>query len=211
MKKVLILGASGQIAQQAIPLFLKEKNIGLTLFARHPKKIEHFKAENVEILKGDVMHFEELKKAIDGQNVVYANLAGDIDKQAANIIKAMDETKVKRLIFITSLGIYDEVPGAFGKWNHKMIDQYLKPYIKAAQIIEASDLDYTILRPAWLTDNDEIDYEITQKGEPFKGTEVSRKSVAALIVKMVHSPKLGIRESWGVNKPNTDGDKPSWY
>ncbi|GIN90107.1 hypothetical protein J6TS1_02460 [Siminovitchia terrae] len=46
-------------------------------------------------------------------------------------------------------------------------------------IIEASDLNYTVLRPAWLTDNDEIDYEITQKEVPFKGTEVSRKSVAS--------------------------------
>ncbi|MCY7939622.1 NAD(P)H-binding protein [Bacillus inaquosorum] len=29
------------------------------------------------------------------------------------------------------------------------------------EIIEASDLDYTILRPAWFTNKDEIDYETT--------------------------------------------------
>jgi NAD(P)H-binding len=27
----------------------------------------------------------------------------------------------KRLIFVTSLGIYDEVPGRFGEWNRRQI------------------------------------------------------------------------------------------
>ena len=45
----------------------------------------------------------------------------------------------------------------------------------------------------------------------YKGTEVSRKSVAALVVKLIDNPKLEIRKNLGVNKPNTDGDKPSFY
>jgi uncharacterized protein YbjT (DUF2867 family) len=148
---------------------------------------------------------------MEKQDVVYANLDGKLGKQAMNIVKAMNESGIKRLIFITSLGIYDEVPGKFGAWNKKMIGRYLGPYRKAAEVIEASNLKYTILRPAWLTDEDEIDYETTQKNKPFKGTEVSRKSVAALVVKLVDNPTSGIRKSLGVNKPNTDADKPSFY
>lgn len=41
----------------------------------------------------------------------------------------------------------------------------LPPFRRAADAIEASGLDYTVLRPAWLTDEDEV-------GEPFKGTHV---------------------------------------
>jgi uncharacterized protein YbjT (DUF2867 family) len=88
---------------------------------------------------------------------------------------------VKRLIFVASLGIYDEVPGKFGAWNHRQIGAYLPPFRRAADAIEASGLEYSILRPAWLTDKDEVDYETTERDEPFKGTEVSRKSVADLI------------------------------
>jgi len=77
----------------------------------------------------------------------------------------------------------------------------LDPYRKAAEVIEASDLDYTILRPAWFTDADEVDYETTQKGKPFKGGVVSRKSVAALVVKLAMSPELEVRHSLGVSKP----------
>ena len=36
-------------------------------------------------------------------------------------------------------------------------------YRKAADIIEASTLDYTIIRPAWLTFKNETDYEVTSK------------------------------------------------
>jgi uncharacterized protein YbjT (DUF2867 family) len=69
------------------------------------------------------------------------------------------------------------------------------------EIIEASDLDYTILRPGWFTNQDEIDYETTQKGEPFKGHDVSRKSVADFVVKLALTPGLEVRHSLGVNKP----------
>ena len=34
---------------------------------------------------------------------------------------------LKRLIFITSLGIYDEVPRAFGKWSRRTIGKDLIP------------------------------------------------------------------------------------
>jgi hypothetical protein len=57
------------------------------------------------------------------------------------------------------------------------------------------------LRPAWFTDEDEIDYETTQKGEPFKGSVVSKKSVTDLVVRLAESPELEVRHSLGVNKP----------
>jgi uncharacterized protein YbjT (DUF2867 family) len=78
----------------------------------------------------------------------------------------------------------------FGEWNRREIGPYLPPFRRAADVIEASGLDYTILRPAWLTDEDEVDYETTERNEPFRGTEVSRKSVAALIMKIIDSPEL---------------------
>jgi uncharacterized protein YbjT (DUF2867 family) len=211
MKNILILGAGGRIARHAIDLLLKNKNYYLTLYLRRAKRLGKIKSNNVRVIEGDVLDFKKLKEAMEKQDVVYANLDGKLEKQAMNIVKAMSESGIKRLIFITSLGIYDEVPGKFGAWNKKMVGRYLGPYRKAAEIIEASNLKYTILRPAWLTDDDEIDYETTQKNKPFKGTEVSRKSVAALVVKLIDNPASGIRKSLGVNKPNTDADKPSFY
>lgn len=48
------------------------------------------------------------------------------------------------------------------------------------------------------------------KDEPFKGTEVSRKCSLNLAVKISQDPKLHSKENIGLNKPNTDGNKPQF-
>jgi uncharacterized protein YbjT (DUF2867 family) len=70
-------------------------------------------------------------------------------------------------------------------------------------LIEASNLEYTILRPTWFTNADEVDYETTRKGEPEKGSVVSQKSLAAVITKIIETPEKYIGENLGVNKPNS--------
>ncbi|MFV0378903.1 MAG: SDR family oxidoreductase [Mangrovibacterium sp.] len=211
MNKVLILGASGAIAQHTIEKLQKDGNVELTLFARNSKSIKQFANAQTKIVEGDVLNENDLNEAVKGQNIIYANLAGSVDKMAEAIVKAMDKNNVKRLIFVTSLGIYDEVPGKFGEWNNRMIGSALKTYRKAADVIEASDLDYTVVRPAWLQDDDEVDYETTQKSEPFKGTEVSRKAVGSYIADIIEHPEKDSKASVGLNKPGTDGNKPSFY
>lgn len=207
MTNVLVLGAGGQIARWAVDMLANE-DVELTLLARDASKLAP--PENARVVEGDVLNREQLDPAVRGQDVVYANLAGDLDEQAARIVESMTAAGVGRLVFVTALGIYDEIPGPFGEWNRREIGQYLGPYRAAADTIERSGLDYTILRPAWLTDADEISYEITQRHESFKGTEVSRKSVAALVTDIVTSPEKWSRSNLGVDKPGTDGDKPSF-
>jgi uncharacterized protein YbjT (DUF2867 family) len=192
LSNVLILGANGQVARLAIDLFLKETDAQLTLYLRNSSRLRNIDSNRARVIEGDVLDVEKLKEAMIGQDVAYANLAGNLEQMAKNIVEAMDATGVKRLIWISSMGIYDEVPG-------EKYGNILDPYRKSAEIIEASDLDYTILRPAWFTNKDEIDYETTQKGEPFKGSVVSRKSVAELVVKLAESPELEVRRSLGVN------------
>lgn len=208
MTSVLVLGASGRIASWAVDM-LASDDVDLTLFARDATKLGGI-PEHARVVRGDVLDREKLDAAVAGQDVVYANLAGELDKQAKRIVQSMTGSGVARLIFVTALGIYDEVPGRFGDWNRSQIGSMLGPYRRAADIVESSALDYTILRPAWLTDADEISYEITQRNQPFKGTEVSRKSVAALVADIATSSGRYSHANLGVNKPNTDGDKPTF-
>ncbi|RGE49155.1 hypothetical protein MHD_00780, partial [Mannheimia granulomatis] len=91
--------------------------------------------------------------------------------------KAMDIEKVKRLVWISSMGIYGETGEDHGT--------ILEPYRQSAAIIETSDLDYTLIRPAWFTNGSEIQYQLTHKGELFKGQSVSRKSIADFVAKIL--------------------------
>lgn len=208
MTRVLVLGAGGQIARHVVTMLDGDADVSLTLFARSPGKLPQPPA-SAKIVQGDVLDSTKLAGAVKGQDIVYANLTGDnLDAQAKGVIASMQAVGVKRLIFVLALGIYDEVPGKFGEWNNATIGEDLKPFRRAADAIEASKLDYTIIRPAWLTDEDEVDYEVTERNARFKGTIVSRKSVADLIVKMIRSPSLHLRGNVGVNKPGSDGDKP---
>ena len=192
MKNVIILGAGGQIAGRVIDILVKKDDINLTLLLRNKSRLGDKDVSNCRIVEGDVLNFNQLKEAIAGQDIVYANLSGDLEAMAKNIVQAMDETGVKKLVFISSIGIYD-VP----------LRPVLKPYRKAADVIEASTLAYTILRPTWFTNADEVDYETTHKGEPERGSVISQKSLATLITKIIESPEKYARENLGVNKPNS--------
>ena len=216
-KQVLILGATGKIAGHAIAALLAKTTDQLLLFTRHPQNLSIADESRETVIKGDTLKTDELNAAVAQADVVYANLCNPaIAQQARNIVAAMDQAGIKQLVWISSIGIYDEVPGKFGDWNNEMLgggqeDSYLGTYRKAADEISASDLDYTIIRPAWLTDKDEVDYETTKRGEKFKGTEVSRKSIGNLVAEVIANPAKYARQDLGVNKPNSDGDKPAWY
>lgn len=210
MTKILILGASGQIARHVVDMLAGRSDAELTLFLRSAKRLGRDVPANARVIEGDVLDAAKLTQAVAGQDVVYANLAGDVDAQAAAIIAAMQSAGVRKLIFVTTLGIYDEVPGKFGEWNNREIGEYFPPYRKAADLIEASGLDYAVLRPAWLTDADEIDFETTERNEPFKGTEIARKSVAAVVAQLIEVPGALGNRNIGINKPGSDGDKPAF-
>ena len=147
MSNILILGAHGHIAKLARKQLLKDSNAHLTLFLRNAKRITDADSKRETVVDGDATNATQLTDAMKGQDVVYANLAGhNIEAQATAVVTAMHNAGVKRLIWISTLGIYDEVPGAFGKWNHQMLDGgYLETYSAAARVIETSDLDYTII------------------------------------------------------------------
>lgn len=192
--KVLILGANGQLARNTTRFFLDRTDARLTLYLRRAHRLRNPDLSRVRIVEGDVLDRARLESAMQGRDVVYANLSGDLAQQAAAIVDAMHATGLNRLIFINSMGIYGEVPG-------ERYRSVLDPYRDAAAVIEASDLDYTILRPGWFTHDPEIDYRLTQKGEPFKGHDVSINSLSDLIVKLALTPGLHVGASLGVSKP----------
>ena len=196
---VLVLGANGQLARNTTRVFLRDTDARLTLYLRRASRLSNPAPKRVRITEGDVLDRSALEASMEGHDVVYANLAGDMKQQAEHIVTAMHATGVRRLIFISSMGIYGEVPG-------ERYRSVLDPYRDSAAVIEASDLDYTILRPGWFTPDKEVDYEITQRGQPFKGHDVSLNSLSDLIVKLALTPGMESRHSLGVS--TTQGREP---
>ena len=192
MSRIIILGANGQLARHTTQVLLRDSDASMTLFLRKSQRLRNPDASRVKIVDGDVLDLDVLSRSVLGHDVVYANLAGRMKEQAENIVSAMTSTGVKRLIFISSMGIYDEVPGE----THGAV---LTPYRDATKVIEASSLDYTVLRPGWFTHDARSDFRLTQKGQPFEGRHVSLNALASLITKLATEPALHVRESLGVS------------
>lgn len=190
MKNVLIIGASGSLAQAVIPALKALPDVKLTLLVRKTSRLNADAADGATVIEGDAMRIETLRRAIVGQHIVYVNLAGDLEPMAKNIVKVMQEEGVKRIIAISSIGIYDTP-----------MKPVLKPYRALADVIEASGLDYTILRPDWFTYADEVNYALTRKGERETGSAISRKSIAAFIANVVDDPTKHVKENLGISKP----------
>ena len=204
MQTVLIIGANGKVSIEAT-------KFNVDLFLRNAHRIPDYASNRVTVYEGDAKNSKDLEQALDKVDVVFASLSGSLDIEAQAIVDAMSKKDVKRLIFVAAPGIYDELPAKFNEFNKSQFGDKLTKYRKAADIIEASTLDYTIIRPAWLTFKNETDYEVTSKDTQFRGTEVSRRSIASLAVRIAKNPELYSKENIGVNKPNTDGDKPAWF
>ena len=199
MKNVLIIGATGTLGTAATQAFLIKSDNKLTLFARSANQIKIQDESRESVFVGDVMSDPDLEKALQGQDAVFVALSGNLGVYAERIVQAMDRNGVSRLVFITSMGIYNEIPASVGESGNLAYNPVLKPYRQAADVIEASDLEYTIIRPGWFT-NGPVDYEITKKGEPFGGHNVSIKSIADLVEKSIDDD-LYLRESVGINTP----------
>lgn len=196
-KKVLIIGATGSIGRVLRPYLLENCDDELTLFARNTPSIRDVDPARERVVAGDVYDAASLREAVAGQDAVFVALTGDLGRMARCIVDAMDAEDVKRLIFITSMGIYNEIPAwdAAGNLENNPV---LQTYREAADVIEASDLDYTIIRPGWYYNGD-VDYRVTRKGEPFAAHDVSRQSIADLAMKLIADDRLYARDSVGIS------------
>lgn len=200
MTNVLIIGATGSIGSVTRKYFLENTDDQLTLMSRYPQKLGQLNECRERVIAGSVMDTTILQAALQGQDVVFAALSGDLAKMARQLVRVVEQTGVRRLLFITSMGIYNEIPANVGTSGNLRSNPILQNYRDAADIIADSSLNYTTIRPGWFDNGDDTNYQLTKKGEPFGGHDVSRQSIADLVVRLSHDATLGSRDSLGINR-----------
>ena len=198
-KKILIVGATGSIGNKLRKTLFEKTDYELTLFSTGAGSLTIDKNRERAIV-GNVFNKAQLKEAMEKQDIVFAALSGNLEKMAESIVETMKNTGVKRIIFISSMGIYNELPNSKGVIGDLPKNSILIPYRKAADIIENSGLEYTVIRPGWFDEGND-DYEITKKGEQFKGHDISRQAIANFVVKLIENSNYGINESFGISRP----------
>ncbi|MGR5863902.1 NAD(P)-dependent oxidoreductase [Bacillus cereus] len=94
--KVCILGATGRVGSNIINLALKD-SAEVTALARDLNRIE-IQHERLRVIEGNVLNEEDIKKAIEGSDIVISALGTDqnrtLAKSMPQIIKQMEEAGV---------------------------------------------------------------------------------------------------------------------
>lgn len=208
---VLILGANGQIARIVEERILTEsafEDVKLTLGLRNPSRLQNLAGNSrVTLSEVDLNRRDQVEAVMEGQDLVFVAVV-DHDNQnrpTKNVIAAMEMTGVKRVLYTNILGLYNEVPGEFGRWNLAQVRSGLNAAITSDRLLADSGRDYTTLRLPWLNNRDEIKYEVTLKDEAYVGVSGSRKSIADLILQIISDPTLYSKDSIGIADAATQG------
>ena len=215
-QRILILGAAGQIARKLTDALLAQTDAELVLYSRNAaQRLGALESSRVSIHEGTFQDRENLVAAMQGVDAVYLNAMERAD-DVQNIVDAMQQAGVKRLIGASMAGIEHEVPQALSEWTvANLPESYVKGEHQSAAIVKASDLDYTLLRLTWLYDDaaQSQNYELVPSGEPFADAEVSREAVVQAIIQILSDkqPEKYLRATFGVGQPNTHYSKPSFY
>ena len=195
---ILLLGATGTFGKSFTKKLLSDTNYNLTLVSRKARDM-YKDSDRQKVINADITNIEELKKVIKNQDIVYCAISGEqLPIVAENIVKCISDNQ--RLIFMGAVGIYNEIPDELdGKDNvDNNTDQLTNR--DAVDIIEESDVRYTILRPGYLRDGLEDDYVITKKGELAKGYITTIQSVEKIVLEIMKNNNLYLKESISITK-----------
>lgn len=190
---VAIAGAHGKIALRLTDLLVSggDSVIGLIRNPDHADDVGGRGASPVVCdLERDGEH--EIAAAIAGADaVVFAAGAGPgsgaerkltMDRDGAiKLLNAAAAAGAERYVIISSVGAEQPPDG------DDVFSVYLRAKAEADQAVQASDRDWTIVRPGGLTD-DPGSGHVRIDTEPFRG-QVTRDDVAAVLARVLHDPR----------------------
>ena len=193
-KKVLIFGATGSIGRELVKQAL-EQGYAVTAFARHPAKVELHHAD-LTVAQGDVLDPASVARAMPGHEAVLcslgAGLKGKVRSEGTrNIIRAMEQAGVRRLICQSTLGVGDSRDNLNRYWKYLMFGLLLRAayadHVSQETYVKHSSLDWVIVRPAAFTEGSRTG----QYRHGFPGTDktttlkISRADVADFMLKQL--------------------------
>lgn len=185
--KVFLIGANGQVGKHIVRLLQASDEHSLKAMVRKPEQAEALSRSGVEAvianLEGGV---DEIANAIAGSDAVIftagsggstgadKTLLVDLDG-AVKAMEAASKVGASRFIMVSAIQAHN---------RNSWVDSPIKPYMVAKyyadRMLEASGLNYTILRPGGLL-NDPSVGKISLASNLTKGT-ISREDVARTVV-----------------------------
>lgn len=202
--KVLIAGANGNTAKRIVRLLVEDGHEvrAMVRDEEQAPQLEQMGAESIVAdLEGEIDHTAEGCDAI-----IFAAGAGPgsgaakketVDRQGAEkLVEAAEKHGVGRYLMLSAMGASDPESGSEG------MQPYLFAKAAADERLASSNLDYTIIRPGSLTDEDSTGRIEAAQSLGRRG-EISREDVASTFV-----AALGAGNTYGKTFEILAGETP---
>ncbi len=193
---ILVIGASKGIGMKVCEAALAAGHT-VRAFARSAEKIEP--RDGLEPWTSDALKPEDLRAALEGMDAVVMTLGIResvemlwkkvtlFSDATAALVPLMEEFGPDRLIAVTGIGAGDSAVALSGpeRIGHRII--FSKPYndkTRQEEIIRASNLRWTLVRPTILTNNRASgEYRVMSSPETWRMGMISRADVADFVVR----------------------------
>jgi putative NADH-flavin reductase len=190
--KLFILGATGHTGSQVIELALARAH-QVTAFVRSPEKIKQ-RHPLLKVLRGDPHNVDQISNALSGHDAVLSALGVRppaafrphtlVQECAASTVAAMTKSGVRRLVLVSAAVLFPEkgLRFAFFRW---LLSHIMRDLGTAEEIVRATSLDWTVVRPPRLTNKLDESYRSTRDALPIGGFSMSFRAVAAFMLDAV--------------------------
>lgn len=200
MSKIVILGATGptgrHIVQQAV-----SRGHDVTILVRSPQKAAELKG--VKLVVGDARDEKALRQALKGRDAVISALGTPaspfrdvtlLSTATKALVKAMAAEHVSRLVAITGVGAGDSRGHGGALFDHAIFPLLLRKVYedknRQEDIIRASGLDWTIVRPTILTNKKGTKaVRALTDLQDFHGGNIAREDVATFVLDQLSSDR----------------------
>lgn len=190
--KLLIVGATGPTGRELVAQGIALDH-EMTAAVRQPDQAGL--PESVRLARADVMDAASMAAAVEGQEAVVSSLGTRLSRKPTtlfsegtrNLIAAMNQAGVRRLICITGIGAGDS-KGHGGFLYDRiflplLLQQIYRDKDRQEEIIRDSGLEWTIVRPGMLTDGPRTgQFRPLVDLTGIKGGKISRADVATFIL-----------------------------
>ena len=193
--RLLVIGAAGRTGREVVGQAVAHGH-EVTAFV-HGASLES-QDPDVRVITGDVLDFQQVSSAVLGQNAVVSALSHGRSPEGSvladgvgNVIHAMATYRVGKLVALSAMGAFARNDKRLSLGFRALLGTTMRQAYDDLEAMEsrimASDLDWTIIRPAGLSDGPLTgDYRISLEGEVLKASKrVARADVAALVLKAI--------------------------
>ncbi|XP_026291397.1 flavin reductase (NADPH) isoform X2 [Frankliniella occidentalis] len=200
MKKIAIFGGTGNTGLCAVDAALK-KGLVVRALARDPAKFPVEVQSKVEIVQGDVLNYDDVKKTVEGVDaaVIVLGTRNDVkpttmmSEGTKNILNALKEAGVKPVSGCMSSFLFMEIEKVT-----PMLRDLTQDHIRMLDALKASDRDWIAVCPPHIAAEPSGNYEIKHGSSP--GRAISKYDLGFFLVDCLDKPEH-YHQMVGIAKP----------